>query len=57
MIVWKEFTRIRRDPRMLDVVVGMPMLMLLLYGFAINLDVKHVKLAVYDQDASQPRAT
>jgi len=50
MIMWKEFLQISRDPRMLAVVVAMPILMLLLYGFAINLDVRHVTMGVYDQD-------
>lgn len=53
MMVWKEFIQIRRDPRMLTVVVILPMVMLLLYGYAINLDVRHVRLAVYDLDRSQ----
>jgi len=50
MIMWKEFVQIGRDPRLLAVVVVIPMLMLLLYGYAINLDVRNLRLAVYDQD-------
>lgn len=53
MMIWKEFIQILRDPRLLTVVVVMPMLMLAIFGFAINLDVRHVRLAVYDQDCSQ----
>ena len=53
MITWKEFIQISRDPRLLTVVVVMPILLLLLFGYAINLDVRHVRLAVYDQDHSQ----
>jgi ABC-2 type transport system permease protein len=52
MITWKEFIQISRDPRMLGVVVVLPVLMLLLYGYAINLDVKHLRLAVFDQSRS-----
>ncbi|MHB9110901.1 MAG: ABC transporter permease [Armatimonadota bacterium] len=52
MIMWKEFVQISRDPRLLAVVVVIPMIMLLLYGFAINLDVRNLRLAVYDQDRS-----
>lgn len=52
MIMWKEFIHIRRDPRLLIVVFGMPIFMLLLYGYAINLDIKHVRMGVYDQDQS-----
>lgn len=50
MMIWKEFKQISRDPLMLMVVVMLPIVMLLLYGFAINLDVKHVRMAVYDLD-------
>lgn len=53
MIIWKEFLQILRDPRQLAVVVVMPMVMLVMYGYAINLDVRHVKMAVYDQDMSR----
>jgi ABC-2 type transport system permease protein len=53
MVMWKEFKQIIRDPRLLFVVFMMPIMMLLLYGFAINLDVRHLRMAVYDQDGSQ----
>jgi ABC-2 type transport system permease protein len=52
MIMWKEFIQISRDPRLLAVVVVIPIIMLLLYGYAINLDVRNLRLAVYDQDRS-----
>jgi len=50
MIAWKESIQILRDVRSLVVIVVLPVLMLILYGYAINLDVRHVRLAVYDQD-------
>jgi len=53
MIMWKEFIQISRDPRLLGVVVVIPILMLLLYGYAINFDVRNLRLAVYDQDGSR----
>ena len=52
MIIWKEFIQIFRDLRTLAVVVIMPVVMLMLYGYAINLDVKHIPMMVYDQDHS-----
>ncbi|HEY3377614.1 MAG TPA: ABC transporter permease, partial [Armatimonadota bacterium] len=52
MMIWKEFRQISRDVRMMIVVVMLPIFMLLLYGYAINLDVKHVRMAVYDLDHS-----
>jgi ABC-2 type transport system permease protein len=52
MILWKEFKQISRDPRMLGITIGLPIVMLLIFGYAINFDVKHVRLAIYDQDRS-----
>jgi len=53
MIIWKEFVHIVRDWRTLAVVIILPVLMLVLYGYAINFDVKHLRMAVYDQDRSR----
>jgi len=53
MIIWKEFIQIFRDTRMLTVVILMPIFMLTVFGYAINLDVKHVRLGVYDQNKTQ----
>jgi ABC-2 type transport system permease protein len=53
MIAWKEFVQISRDARTLAIVVVLPVMMLVLYGYAINLDVNHIRLAVYDQDNSR----
>ena len=49
-IVIKEFIEIRRDPRTLALAVLMPVLLLILFGFAITLDIKEVPLAVCDRD-------
>ena len=52
-IMRKEVVQIRRDPRSLLIVFLMPMIQLLIFGYAVNLDVKHVPLCVYDQDGTQ----
>jgi len=49
-IMIKEFIEIRRDPRTLGLVLLMPVLLLILFGFAINLDIKHIRTAVCDRD-------
>ncbi len=49
----KEMIQIVRDPRSLMIVILMPLIQLLIYGYAVNLDVKHVPLCVYDRDATQ----
>ena len=46
----KEFRQIRRDPRSLMILLFIPLFFLLLYGYALNFDIKHVRLAVEDRD-------
>ncbi|MBW7894358.1 MAG: ABC transporter permease [Opitutaceae bacterium] len=45
----KESIHIRRDPRSLGLAIGIPMLMILLFGYALTLDVDRVPLVVWDQ--------
>ncbi len=49
-IAIKEFIHIFRDRRLLLMIILMPVIQLLIYGFAINTDVKHLATVVYDQD-------
>jgi ABC-2 type transport system permease protein len=49
----KEVIHIRRDPFSLLQIILMPIILLLLYGYALTFDIKHVTIAVYDQERSQ----
>jgi len=49
-IARKEFRHILRDPRSLIIAILMPVMMTFLYGYAINLDIKNIKLAIKDFD-------
>ena len=51
-VALKELRQIRRDPLSLLMLLGLPAFMLVLYGFALNFDVRHVALAVQDRDHS-----
>lgn len=51
-IMRKEFIQIFRDPRLRMVVLLMPLLQTIIFGYAINIDVHDIKLAVYDLDNS-----
>lgn len=51
-IARKETLHIRRDPRSLALAVGIPMMMLLLFGYALTLDVDRVPLVVWDQSGT-----
>jgi len=48
-IVAKEFIQIRRDPRTLAIVLVMPLMQLVLFGYAINTAVDHIVTIVFDQ--------
>jgi len=48
----KEFLHIRRDPRSLGMAIAIPMLLILLFGYALTLDVDNVPIAVWDQSVS-----
>ena len=51
-VVLKEVRQVRRDPFSLIMLIALPAFMLVLYGFALNFDVRHVRLAVQDRDRS-----
>jgi drug efflux transport system permease protein len=46
----KEFRQIARDRRTLVVLLFVPVFFLLLYGYALNFDIRHIRLAVEDND-------
>jgi ABC-2 type transport system permease protein len=46
----KEFRQASRDPISLAMLLGVPTIMLLLFGFALSFDVRHVPMAVQDRD-------
>ncbi len=52
-LIKKEFLQIRRDPRTLGMVLFAPVVMLLLYGYAVNFDIHHIAIVVCDRDQSQ----
>src|SRR6188508_1675661 len=48
----KEFHQIVRDRRSLAILLFFPAFVLLLFGYALNWDVRHIQLAVDDRDRS-----
>jgi ABC-2 type transport system permease protein len=52
-IVQKEFIHIVRDPRTLAVMFLIPVVQLVLLGYAANTDIRHLATAVYDADRTQ----
>jgi ABC-2 type transport system permease protein len=47
-IVFKELRQLRRDRLTFGMIVGIPTMQLLLFGYAINMDVRHLEAAVVD---------
>lgn len=48
----KEFLQVFRDRKMRGIIFVMPVLQVLVFGYAVTLDVAHIRTAVYDLDNS-----
>ncbi len=51
-MVWKEFVQMRRDRMTLAMMIVMPIIQLIMFGYAINANPKHLPTAVVDADKS-----
>jgi len=49
----KEFIQIWRDPRSLALGLAIPMILIVLFGYALSLDIDHVPMVVWNQDKSK----
>jgi ABC-2 type transport system permease protein len=49
-LIRKEFIHVVRDPRTLAIMIVMPILMLILLGYAATTDIESLRTAVYDAD-------
>jgi ABC-2 type transport system permease protein len=52
-IIRKEFRQVLRDPRLRAVLIFPPLIQLLIFGYAVNLDVDTARIGWMDQDRSQ----
>ena len=52
-IMRKEIRQLRRDRLTFGMIVGIPILQITLFGYAINTDVRHLRAAVADQSGTQ----
>jgi ABC-2 type transport system permease protein len=50
VVAWKELLQLRRDHLTLAMMLMLPIVQLLLFGYAINTDVRHIRTVIYDQD-------
>lgn len=51
-MIIKEFIQVFRDKRMRAVIFIAPLLQLIVFGFAVNMDIRHVSTAFYDRSNS-----
>lgn len=56
-ILKKEFRQMRRDPLSLALLVFVPAMLLTLYGYALSFDVKHIRVALLDNDRTPESRT
>lgn len=52
-IIRKEFIQVRRDPISLRIPIAMPVIMMLLFGYAVNTEVEKISTIVFDQSKTQ----
>lgn len=52
-IAKKEFKHLFRDIRMFMILILFPMFLLGIFGYAVNFDVHHIKIIVYDEDQTK----
>jgi ABC-2 type transport system permease protein len=52
-IIWKEFVQMRRDRATLGMLLGIPIMQLTLFGYAIRQDVRNLPTVVYDASRTQ----
>ena len=51
-LTWKEFLQLKRDRMTLGMIVMVPVMQTLIFGYAINYDVKDLKTIVLDESRS-----
>jgi ABC-2 type transport system permease protein len=51
-IAWKELVQIKRDLRSLTMALGIPIFLLLIFGYGLSLDIDHVPMVIWNQDPS-----
>jgi ABC-2 type transport system permease protein len=52
VLLWKEVLQALRDPRLRFLIILPPLMQLVAFGYAANLDLKNIPIALYDEDHS-----
>ena len=51
-LTWKEFLQLKRDRMTIRMIVMVPLMQTLIFGYAINYDVKHLRTVILDESRS-----
>jgi ABC-2 type transport system permease protein len=51
-LIKKEFIQVWRDTKLRFFIIFPPIVQLIMYGYAINFDIKDIRMAIYDEDHS-----
>lgn len=57
LLIWKEFTQLKRDPLLLRLLLAMPVLQLILFGYVVAVDIRDLTTAVVDLDRTATSRT
>lgn len=49
-VLHKEFIHILRDPRSLTIIFLLPIVMIIMYGYAITFDIREIKIGILDEN-------
>jgi ABC-2 type transport system permease protein len=52
LLIWKEFTQLKRDPLLVRLLLLMPVIQLVMFGYVVAADIRHLTTAVVDLDQS-----
>ena len=52
-MIWKEFVQLRRDRFTLAMMVGIPMIQIALFGYAIQTEVRHLPTLILDESKTE----
>lgn len=52
-VVRKEFRQLFRDPRMVRMIIGPPLVQLIVFGYAVSTDIRHTSTFVVDLDRTK----
>lgn len=50
LLIWKEFTQLRRDPLLIRLLLAMPVVQLIMFGYVVAVDIRNLSTAVIDLD-------